>query len=335
MTSYAASDAGCKLRGGSVDVSIGRPPLSQRNRIGAASAMNGCPVMTPEFTVLIPCFNEQAVVAETLDAVYAHLPDDLACEVIVIDDGSTDSTPRLLGEASAAQPKLEVLTQPYNRGYGAALKTGLLRAHGEYIAIVDADGSYPIERLPDLMRLCRGRDMVVGARVGADVTYSRLRALPKYFLRHWVSWIARMPVPDINSGMRVFRRDVAERYISILPDGFSFTITITLAMLTNHRITHFEPIPYRARVGASKISPIRDTLRFIGIIVRTGMYFAPLRALLPVAALLMLGALLSFAYDVIALDNLTDKTVLLFLFSLNTGMLALLADMIDKRTARP
>ena len=291
--------------------------------------------MTPEFTVLIPCFNEQAMVAVTLDALYAHLPDDLACEVIVIDDGSTDSTPRLLGEAAAVRPTLAVLTQPHNRGYGAALKAGLLRARGEYVAIVDADGSYPIDRLPDLMRLCRGRDMVVGARTGSGVTYSRLRALPKYFLRHWVSWIARMPVPDINSGMRVFRRDVVERYISILPDGFSFTITITLAMLTNYRITHFEPISYRTRIGSSKISPIRDTLRFMGIIVRTGMYFAPLRALLPVAGLLLSGALLSFVYDVVVLDNLTDKTVLLFLFALNTGMLALLADMIDKRTARP
>lgn len=291
--------------------------------------------MTPEYTVLIPCFNEQAVVVATLDAVYAHLADDLDCEVIIIDDGSTDGTPRLLCEALAARRGLEVLTQPHNRGYGAALKAGLLRARGEYVAIVDADGSYPIERLPELMRLCRGRDMVVGARIGADVTYSRLRAVPKYFLRHWVSWIARMPVPDINSGMRVFRRDVAERYISILPDGFSFTITITLAMLTNHRITHFEPIPFRARIGSSKIRPVRDTLRFMGIIARTGMYFAPLRALLPVAALLLIGAMLSFAYDVIMLDNLTDKTVLLFLFSLNTGMLALLADMIDKRTTRP
>lgn len=291
--------------------------------------------MTPEFTVLIPCFNEQAMVAVTLDALYAHLPDDLACEVIVIDDGSTDGTPRLLGEAAAARPSLAVLTQPHNRGYGAALKAGLLRARGEYVAIVDADGSYPIDRLPDLMRLCRGRDMVVGARTGSGVTYSRLRALPKYFLRHWVSWIARMPVPDINSGMRVFRRDVVERYISILPDGFSFTITITLAMLTNYRVTHFEPISYRTRIGSSKISPVRDTLRFMGIIVRTGMYFAPLRALLPVAGLLLSGALLSFVYDVVVLDNLTDKTVLLFLFALNTGMLALLADMIDKRTARP
>lgn len=291
--------------------------------------------MTPEFTLLIPCFNEQAVLSATLDAVFAHLPADLDCEVIVVDDGSTDDSPRILRELAAARSRLEILTNPHNRGYGAALKAGLLRARGEYVAIVDADGTYPIAQLPELMRQCRGRDMVVGARTAADVTYSRLRAIPKYFLRHWVSWIARMPVPDINSGMRVFRRDVAERYISILPDGFSFTITITLAMLTNHRITHFEPIPYAARVGDSKIRPIRDTLRFISIIARSGMYFAPMRALAPLVLVLLCGALLSLVYDVLMLDNLTDKTVLLFLFALNTAMFALLADMIDKRTNRP
>jgi hypothetical protein len=134
--------------------------------------------------------------------------------------------------------------------------------------------------------------------------------------------------------MRVFRRSVAERYLGILPDGFSFTITITLAMLTNFYSVRFEPIDYAPRVGQSKIRPIHDTLRFISIILRTGMYFAPLRVLAPVIGLLFALFLLSFTYDVFVLENLTDKTVLLFLSAINTGMLGLLADMIDKRTTR-
>lgn len=290
--------------------------------------------MTPEFSILIPCFDEQTVIGMTVERIYAELGDAFAYEVIVIDDGSRDETPRILESLQQVYSNLEVLVHPSNLGYGAALKSGLFRARGEYVAITDADGTYPIDRLPRLMEQCRGIDMVVGARVGDDVDYSRLRALPKYFMRHWVSWIARRPVPDINSGMRVFRRDLAERYAGILPDGFSFTITITLAMLTNYRVTHFEPIPYAARVGQSKIRPVRDTLRFVSIIARTGMYFAPMRALAPIVAVLFTCASVSLVYDVLALSNLTDKTVLLFLFSLNAAMFALLADMIDKRTAR-
>jgi hypothetical protein len=112
-------------------------------------------------------------------------------------------------------------------------------------------------------------------------------SVPKAFLTLWVSWIARQKVPDINSGMRVFRKDVVEHYVTILPDTFSFTITLTLAMLTNYRPVKFVPINYMARVGRSKIDPVRDTLRFITLILRTGMYFAPMRLFAPI--ILVLG----------------------------------------------
>ena len=157
--------------------------------------------------------------------------------------------------------------------------------------------------------------------------------IPKVFLTIWVSWIARQKVPDINSGMRVFRKQVVERFVRILPDTFSFTTTLTLAMLTNYRPVKFVPINYSERVGRSKIKPIRDTLRFIVLIVRTGMYFAPMRALAPIVLALGLATLGSLIYD-FWLGNLTDKTVILAMFTLNTGIFALLADMIDKRSGR-
>ena len=124
---------------------------------------------------------------------------------------------------------------------------------------------------------------------------------------------------------------MAESFFSILSDRFSFTTTITLAMLTNDRPTLFVPIDYFERVGNSKIRPVRDTLNFFSLIMRTGTYFAPVRAFTPIFAALFVMALLSLAYDVFALNNLTDKTILLFLFSLNIGMFTLIADMIDKR----
>lgn len=288
----------------------------------------------PKFTILLPCYNEYAAIGATVNALTAALNTRFDFEIIAVNDGSSDDTGPALRALAAQDARIHLIEHDHNRGYGAALKSGLRQARGDYVAIIDADGSYPVADLSTLLELSADYDMVVGARTGEAVAHSRLRLIPKYFMRHWVSWIARARVPDINSGLRVFRREVAERFVGILPDGFSFTITITLAMLTSYYRVHFHPISYANRVGISKIQPVRDTLRFLTIIARTGMYFAPMRVLAPTVLVLLLGALASFLYDVFVLEDLTDKTVLLFLFTLNTGMLALLADMIDKRTAR-
>jgi hypothetical protein len=158
-----------------------------------------------------------------------------------------------------------------------------------------------------------------------------VRRPPKAFLRRFASWLARRPIPDMNSGLRLFRRDLAERYEHLLPDGFSFTTTITLALMCTGRRVVFVPIALAERVGSSKIRPVRDTLRFAAVVVRCGMYFAPLRLLAPLIAVLAAAFLGSLAYDVMVLDNLTDKTVMLLLFAMNTTLFALLADMVDKR----
>lgn len=282
------------------------------------------------FSVIIPCYNEESVIGETAAVLSAALGDEAAYECVFVNDGSTDGTAEKLADVEQTYDRFRVVEHERNLGYGAALKTGIRQAKHELIAIIDADGTYPIADLPRLVELMRGHDMVVGARTGKNVTYSKIRALPKYFLRRWVSLIANRTVPDINSGMRVFRKDVANQYFGILPDGFSFTITITLAMLTNKRPTLFTPIDYHARVGKSKIKPIKDTLRFITIIGRTGVYFAPLRIFMPVVGILLVCGVLSLLYD-ISIGNLTDKTVLIFVTAMNAAMFAMLADMLDKR----
>lgn len=285
-------------------------------------------------SVILPCYNEEQSIENTLDVVSAAMAAVERHEIIVVNDGSTDGSSAVLARISARYPTLRVIDHEQNRGYGAALKTGIRRARGELIAITDADGTYPNERLAELIGLCRDRDMVVGSRTGANVTYSKVRAFPKLFLRAWVSWIAKRRVPDINSGMRVFRRDVVTKFFGILPDSFSFTITITLAMLTTSHSVDFVPINYAARTGNSKIKPIRDTLRFIKIILRTGVYFAPLRAFMPVLAVLAVLTAISLAYDIFVLKDLTERSLIFFLSVINSGMFMLVADMIDKRSER-
>ena len=237
----------------------------------------------PVFTLIVPAYNEEGAILETIQSLRSYLVDSGPYELLVVNDGSTDRTREILEKAAEEDADLSVVHHSRNSGYGSALKTGVRRARGEYIVITDADGTYPNERIPELVAKCsEGWDMVVGSRTGDDVTYPLIRKIPKTFLKAYASWIARQPIPDINSGLRVFRRDLAENYLHILPGGFSFTTTITLAMLTNYRKVLFTPIDYHPRIGKSKIKPIRDTLNFVQLIARTGMYFAPIRVLLPV-----------------------------------------------------
>lgn len=282
-------------------------------------------------SVVIPVYNEEDGVNQTLDELHHVLQQTpYRYEIVVVDDGSSDRTADIL----STRMDIQLLQHRRNRGYGAALKTGIAHAKHPLIAITDADGTYPHDRLPELIALAQEVDMVVGARIGANVTYSKLRSIPKYFLVAFAQWIAQQPIPDINSGMRVFRTDLVKKFIGILPDTFSFTTTITLAMLTNNYVVYYHPIDYFARKGSSKIKPIRDTLRFVQLILRTGVYFAPLRIFLPVAGFFFCGFIVSLFIDVFVLKDITDTTLLMFVTAIQIMIFALLADMIDKRTTR-
>ena len=290
---------------------------------------------SPPFSLVVPAYNEKGAIRETVETLTRDLAELGDCRLIVVNDGSRDGTGEILDEIKGDFPNLTVVTHDRNRGYGAALKTGIRRATTDLVGITDADGTYPNARLPELVRLAaRERaDMVVGARtIKEEVEYPLIRKIPKVFLVRWASWLSGQRIPDINSGMRVFRRDSVSRFLGLLPDSFSFTTTITICMLSSRLNVIYVPIGYKARIGQSKIKPVRDTLRFVQLITRTGMYFAPLRVLLPVFVLFALAALASLAWDVFALQNLTDKTVLLFFAAVNTIMFALIADMIQKRS---
>ncbi len=288
----------------------------------------------PEFSVIIPCYNERGAIADAIDSLKEHLKDATDYEIVVVDDGSDDGTAEILEEVARRHQDVRVETHERNRGYGAALKTGIRRSSADLIVITDADGTYPNERIPELVQIAKTVDMVVGARTADDVTYPLIRKIPKFFLKHYASWMAGQMIPDLNSGLRVMRRSIVEKFLNILPDGFSFTTTITLAMLTNYYAVRYVPIGYAPRIGKSKIRPIRDTTRFFQLILRTGMYFAPLRVFFPIALTLGVAFTASLLHDVFILRDLTEKTLLLLLFGLNTAMFALLADMIDKRSPK-
>ena len=289
-------------------------------------------------SIIIPCYNEKHAIRETIECIWAVIrkSDIKNVEIIAVNDGSTDGSEHVLNALATESQAGELIVIHHNRnqGYGAALKTGIRRSQSDYICITDADGTYPNERIPELIRKITSNDldMVVGARIGENVDYSKIRSIPKMILVPWVSFLCGTEVPDMNSGLRIFRRDRSLDFLNLLPDGFSFTTTITICLLRNRYAVEFTPISYARRIGKSHIKPIRDTLRFTQLILRTGMYFDPLRLLSPLIVVLVALFTVSGLYDLTALNNLTDKTVLLGFASLNVFMFALLADMIDKRS---
>jgi glycosyltransferase involved in cell wall biosynthesis len=287
----------------------------------------------PPYSVVVPCFNEIESIRSTVEAL-ARITIPARAEIVVVDDGSTDGSAALLAELDAAGhfEGFRLVQQTSNSGYGAAIKTGLRRARAQLIVIIDADGTYPSDRIPDLVEAASGADMVIGARTEGHEGQPLMRRLAKSILRAHCSWLVGERIPDMNSGLRVFRKSIVERFFKILPDGFSLTTTLTVAMMRNRYTVVFEPISYAERVGRSKIRPLRDTLGFIQLIVRTGMYFAPLRVLMPLVAALSVAFVVSLGYDILVLENLTDKTIILLLFAMNTALFGLLADMIDKRS---
>jgi len=278
-------------------------------------------------SIIIPAYNEQGGIGSTLVELKRIMSrQKLEHEIIVVDDGSTDGT----AEAVRQHQEVRLIQHHTNRGYGSALKTGIRQAIHDWIAIIDADGTYPPDALPGLLDEMEHCDMVVGARDLGAVPKARRPA--KWILARLAEYLAETEIPDLNSGMRIFRRDLALNYFNILPSAFSFTITITIAFLSDHYLLKFVPIPYQRREGRSKIKPIQDTLNFVQLILRTIMYFNPLKVLLPASFCLFLLAVVIGAYSLIARGQIMDITVItLTLAALQIAVVAMIADMIQKK----
>jgi glycosyltransferase involved in cell wall biosynthesis len=281
----------------------------------------------PSVSIVIPAYNEQEGIGPTISSIHEVMDrHERAYEIIVVDDGSTDGTAGVVDQ----HPDVRLIQHHTNRGYGSALKTGIRQAAHDWIAIIDADGTYPAEALPLLLGELNGLDMVVGSRPSRLVPTMRRPA--KWCLARLAEYLAETKIPDLNSGMRVFRKDLALSYFNILPSAFSFTITITIAFLSDHYLVKFMPIPYQAREGKSKIKPLQDTLNFIQLILRTVMYFNPLKVLMPVSFLLFLLAVAIGLYSLLTQGRIMDITVItLSIAAIQVGVLAMIADMIQKK----
>ena len=279
--------------------------------------------------VVIPAYNEEAGVRPVVKHILRVLQEhDIDAEVIVVDDGSKDRTAQAAAAAGA-----RVLRHRSNRGYGASLKTGISAAPYEYIVITDADGTYPAEQIPELLERFEHADMVVGARIGRNVNIPLVRRPAKWVLNKLANYMTGAKIPDLNSGMRAFRRNIAMQYFPILPDQFSFTTTITLAMFCDKYAVSYIPIDYHRRTGHSKIVAW-DAGSFAILILRTAMLFRPLRVFVPLVLFCLTYGIVKMSIDIVRDPNISASAMLAFMSALLILLIGMLGDALATRLGR-
>lgn len=285
--------------------------------------------MQKELTIVVPAFNEAQAIGQTMAGLRAMLDAaKIDGEILVVDDGSADGTGDAAEAAGARVIRLED-----NSGYGYALKTGIANSDSKFVAIIDADGTYPADKIPEMLELCRTADMVVGDRGAAMKNVQWIRRPPKWVLNTLANMLARRKIPDLNSGLRVFKRSSLERFVQLLPDGFSFTTTITLSMLCSNLRVIYTPIHYAKRVGQSSMRPTAF-FTFILLVLRIIVFFQPLRVFMPLGGILFALGMAKALYDITKM-NLSESAIFGILAALVVWSLGLVADMISRLHLRP
>jgi glycosyltransferase involved in cell wall biosynthesis len=283
------------------------------------------------FSVIMPAHNEERSIVGVVTSIHEALKGSgMEYEVIVVDDGSMDGTAQVLRDSGQ---NVRVIEHGTNLGYGASLKTGIRHARFDLIVMVDADGSHPVEEIPRLVKQAQSFDTVIGARTGKGSISPLIRRPPKWVLRKLAEYLSESKIPDLNSGFRVVRKTVVEKFMRLLPSGFSFSSTLTIAMHVNGYSIKYVPVTCRQRTGGhSKIRPVYDTLNFLQLIMRTILYFAPLKIFLPLSFLILLAGAGVFLYSYFVIGEVMDiTTILLVISALQIFSIGLLADLMDKR----
>lgn len=284
-----------------------------------------------QLTVLLPTYNEEAAIVPVLEEIVGVLSgENLTYEILVVDDASTDATVERI-EAFARETwecPIRVIRRPINGGAGAARKTGVKAAHGDIVLMLDADGTYPAESIPELLRWFPAYDQVNGARTSEQGTLPWLRKPAKWFIRMLACYLTGVHIPDLNTGLKAFKREAMLPWLWVVPDGFSCVTTMTLAFLTNGRPVKYVPTPYRKRIGKSKFHPIKDTLAYLSTVIRIVLYFRPLKVFLPLAGFIMAAGVLKSVLSFRWTGSMQESDVVLLTAGFMTCMFGLLAEVI-------
>lgn len=279
-----------------------------------------------EITILIPAYNEAGALPHVVEGIRAAMATaGKSYEILVVDDCSTDDT-----SAVAHGLGVRVFRHIFNQGSGASRRSGVRQARGEIIVMLDGDGTYEPKTIPELLKFMPEYDQVNGARTSEQGTMRLLRTPAKWFIRRLAIYLSGQYIPDLNTGLKAFKRSVMMRYLWLMPDGFSCVTTMTLAFLTNGHPVKYVPTPYYKRIGKSKFHPVKDTIRYVNTVVRMCAYFRPLRVFGPVA-----GIIIALAVVQMILGAATEKytafngtNIVLLCTGMVIGAIGILLDVI-------
>jgi glycosyltransferase involved in cell wall biosynthesis len=275
-------------------------------------------------SIIIPAKNEAAVIGGIVASLRQQYP---RAEILVVNDGSEDDTASLAAEAGA-----RVVTHPMSLGNGAAIKSGARAARGEVFVMMDGDGQHKAEDIQSLLdKLEEGFDMAIGARdSGSHAGLGRLAANGLYNV--FASLISGRRIPDLTSGFRAVRGDLFKKFLYLLPNGFSYPTTITMAFMRSGYPVTFLPITAEKRTGTSHIRPIRDGLRFLAIIFKIATLYAPLKVFLPISGMFFVSGLGYYAYTYVTMGRFTNMSMLIFSASVIIFLIGLISEQITALT---
>ena len=279
-------------------------------------------------SIVIPVYNEEEVVASVLDKVLATVRSiqHMDIEVIVVNDHSTDKTLEIL----KTYQDINLISNPYNLGYGASLKRGIKAARGKWIFITDADGTYPVEKMPEFLPYMKDYDMIIGSRTTRNSNIPFFRRPAKKFLNWFASWLINFKIPDLNSGMRIFKKDLCLEFWNLYPQRFSFTSTITMAFIKNNYLVKYFPIDYHERVGKSSIKPW-NFFSFLALVFRIAFYFQPLKFLTPLVSLIFVVGVAKSAFDLWNQNFVGNFSIFLLTLSIIMVFVAIVSDLLFKQ----
>jgi polyisoprenyl-phosphate glycosyltransferase len=285
-----------------------------------------------DLSIVLPIFNEQDNIrSETSRIVSAMEASPYSYEIIVVDDGSTDSSAEIL----ATLPEIRTIYLGTNSGTGVARKFGTLASRGRIVVWTDVDMTYPNDQIPALVAALGKFDQVVGQRDSERGTRKIARVPAKWFIKGLASYLAKVPIPDLNSGFRAFRREVGVQFLHQLPPGFSCVSTMTMSFLSNGYTVGYIPIKYAQRSGISKFHWWRDTRRYLTQVIRMILSYEPLRVFVPLGLAILALAIAKLAIDWISRDfHLSTNTLLLFVGAFQTITLGFLADLVVRSSRK-
>ncbi len=272
-------------------------------------------------TILLPAYNEEQSIGNTIARIKELYPD---FEVLVVDDGSTDNTLRVAMDAGA-----NVWPHPYNIGNGAAIKSGLRIAKGEWVIMMDADNQHNPEDIARMLEFKDTYDMVVGARSSSSETALH-RNIANLVYNWFASYVTQFRVEDLTSGFRMLRINTARQFIYLLPNTFSYPSTLTMAYLRSGRSVKYIPIETKKRLGKSKIKLIQDGTRFFLIITKVATLFSPFRIFLPISLLFFLTGLFYYFYTFVTASRFTNMSAMLLSISVIIFMIGLVSEQISQ-----